>query len=367
MIRTWGSGEPLGEAERVTGDPILSRELREEIVSSFEHHLRAQGSLILESVDAYEQMLGQVRSILDEVVGSYRGNTENVDLSATSLRLEIGAGQAIEGVHPAESLQAASILFEAALPFVQRAFSAVGRPDAEAALMLHRVIMRRIVLSAVFHTEFMLKTIRDSRRAELARLARDLHDHTAHTIGVAIQNLELHELHASRDIAKAQEKLLRAQQSMRQALDGVRRFSAELHATVRPDGLEVALTEYLATNAESNVLTSVEVTGDTAMLPDEVCEEAYVTLREAIRNALVHSGTIRLDVTVGISESELLARVSDTGRGFSVEEAMKASEGLGLSSMRERVQLLGGTLRLSSLLGHGTTVEISIPLSRVLR
>ncbi|MDQ3760191.1 MAG: ATP-binding protein [Actinomycetota bacterium] len=150
-------------------------------------------------------------------------------------------------------------------------------------------------------------------------------------------------------------------------MDIVRRFSAaELRTTVRPNELKQALTEYLATNAESNILTSVEVTGDTVMLQQDVCEEVYVILREAIRNALVHSGTTRLDVTVGISESELHARVSDTGRGFSVEDATKAGEGIGLSSMRERVELLGGALRLSSRLGHGTTAEISIPLGRML-
>jgi signal transduction histidine kinase len=134
--------------------------------------------------------------------------------------------------------------------------------------------------------------------------------------------------------------------------------------TVTPDRLEQALTNYLATNAASNVLTRVEVTGDTAMLPEQVSEELYVTLREAIRNALVHSHTTRLDVTVRISASLLRARVSDTGLGFPAEETTRVSEGLGLSSMRERVQLLGGTLRLSSLPGHGTTVEISIPLPR---
>ncbi len=154
---------------------------------------------------------------------------------------------------------------------------------------------------------------------------------------------------------------------MRQALDRVRHFSVELRTTVRPDELERALTEYLAANAERNFRTSVKVTGDTVMLPGQVCEEVYVTLREAIRNALVHSGTTQLDVTVGISESQLLARVSDTGQGFSVEEATSNGEGIGLCSMRERVQLLGGTLRVSSLLGHGTTVDISIPLRRVPR
>ncbi len=352
----------------MTGDPTLSSELREEIVSSFERRLRALGSPILDSLDARTQMLGQARSTLDDVVDRYRESSENVDLSAMSLSVEIDASQATEGVHPAESLHAASVLFETALPFVLRAFSAVGQPDTEAgaALVLHRVIMSRIASSTVSYTGFMLKTIRESHRAELARLARDLHDRTAHAIGVAIQNLELHEVHASRDVAQAQEKLHRARKAMQQALDSVRHFSVELRTTVRPDELEQALTEYLAANAESNVLTSAKVTGDTAMLPGEACGEVYVTLREAIRNALVHSGTTRLNVTVEISESQLLARVSDTGRGFSVEEATKAGEGIGLSSMRERVQLLGGTLRLSSLLGHGTTVEILVPLGKVL-
>jgi signal transduction histidine kinase len=351
----------------VTGNPIPSGKLCEEIVSGFERNLREQGSPILDNVDAHEQMLDQVRSIVNEVVDSYRGVTDNVDLSAMSGSVEVGVSHEIEGVHPTESLHAASVLFQTALPVVLRAFSALGRPetDAGAALMLHRVIMSRIASSTVSCTGIMIKTIRDSHRAELARLARDLHDRTAHAIGVALQNIELHEMHASRDIARAKEKLHRAREAMRQALDNVRHFSVELRTTVRPDELEQALTEYLAANAESNVLTSVTVTGDTAMLPGEVCEEVYVTLREAIRNALVHSGTTRLDVTVGIRESQLHARVSDTGQGFSVKEATKAGEGIGLSSMQERVKLLGGALRVSSLLGHGTTVGVSIPLGRV--
>ena len=345
-------------------DPILPVELREEIISSFGHRLHAQGSPILDSVQAHEQMLGQARSILDKVVDSYRKATESIDPILTSRRVEIGASQAIEEMHTADSLHAASVLFETALPVVQRAFSGGGQPDAKAALLLNQVIMSWIASCAASRTIFMLKTIRDAHRAELARLARDLHDHAAHAIGVAIQNLELHEVHASRDAARAQEKLHRAREALRQALDSVRQFSAELRTMVRPEEFEQALTEYLETNADGNVLTSVEVTGDIAMLPREVCEQVYFTLREAIHNALMHSNTTRLDVSIGVSESHLHAQVSDTGQGFSVEEAINARKGLGLSSMRERVALIGGELRLSSLLGHGTTVEISVPLGR---
>lgn len=351
----------------MTDDPILSVELREEIVSRFEHHLRAQGSPILDSAFAHEQMLEQARSILDEVVDSYRPATESIDPGPTSLRVGTGASQAIEGIHPTDSLQAASVLFETALPVVKRALSADGRRNAEAALILHRVVMSWAASYAVSHTVLVFKTIRDSHRAELAQLARDLHDRTAHAIGVAIQNLELHKVYASRDVARAQEKFHRAQEAMQQALDSVRQFSAELRTATRPGELKRALTEYLAANADDNVLTSLTVTGDTTTLPQEVCEQVYYALREAIHNALVHSGTTRLDVTVGVSDAHLHARVSDTGGGFSVAEMTNAPKGLGLSSMRERVQLLGGTLRLASLPGHGTTVDISVPLGGVPR
>lgn len=351
----------------MTGDPILSVAVREEIVSSFEHRLRAQGSPILDSAHAHQQMLRQARSILNEVVDSYREVTKSTNPDPTSLRVEINPSQAIEAIHPADSLQAASVLFETALPVVKRALSADGRRNAEAALILHRVVLSWAASYAMSHTVLVFKTIRDSHRAELAQLARDLHDRTAHAIGVAIQNLELHEVYASQDAARAQEKFHRAQEAMRQALDSVRQFSAELHTAARPGELKRALTEYLAANADDNVLTSLTVTGDTTTLPQEVCEQVYYALREAIHNALVHSGTTRLDVTVGISDAHLHARVSDTGGGFSVVEMTNARKGLGLSSMRERVQLLGGKLRLASRPGHGTTVDISVPLDGVLR
>ena len=350
------------------GPPLPDDEMREEIVSSFERHLRALGSPILDNLDARKQMMAQARSILDDVVDYYQGAAQDVNLNAISRSVEIGTSRAIEGIHPSESLRAASVLFEIAFPFVVRTFSASGvlNASSNAALVLHRVIMNRIVSSAVSYVGFLLKNIHNTHHAERARLARDLHDRAAHAVGVALQNLELHEVHAGQDVVRAQEKLYRAKEAMRQAMDSIRHFSLDLRTTVGSDELESALMDYLAANATSNVRTSVRVTGNIAMLPGEICEEVYIMLREAIRNALVHSGTPQLHVTVEVSESQLRAQVSDTGQGFLVDEVTKAGDGIGLSSMRERVQLLGGRLRLSSRPGQGTTTEISIPLGRVL-
>lgn len=346
----------------------LPAEWRDEIVSHFERRLHALGSPILGRPDSRTQLLEQARSILDEVAEWHEDRGADTDLGAISLSIDIGASRALEGVHPAESLRVAAVLFDIALPFVMRAFSASGTPDAasRAALVLHQVIMSRLASGAVSYSGFLLRRVNDAHRAERARLARDLHDRSAHAVGVAIQNLELHAMHEGRDEARARTKLHAAGEAMREAMDSIRRFCIELRTTPRPDELEGALAKYLAANAESTVVTSVRVAGDTTLLPLDVCEEVYIVLREAIRNALVHSGATRLDVTVGISESQVFARVSDTGRGFSVDDVARAGESIGLSSMRERVQLLGGVLRLSSRPGEGTTAEISIPLGRVL-
>ena len=346
------------------GDSILSGEIRKKIVSSFERCLRAQGTPAVDSSAVHRLMLGQRRTLPGDVADGYRVVAEDAGLGAGALRTEIGDHRATVGTRLATRLCLASALFEAALSLMLRVFSALARSDA--VLLIHRAIMRRIGMYTAPYGEFIPWTIRASHRAELARLARELHDRTAHSIGIGIQNLELYEVHSSRDTVQAQEKLDRAREAMGQALESVRDFIGELRRTVRPDELEQALTEYLVTNADSGTLTNIEVIGDPSILPADVCEELYLTLREAIRNALVHSGAGRLDVTLVISESELHARVSDTGRGFSVEKAKEAGAGIGLSTMQERVQLLGGTLRLSSALGHGATVDISIPLGPVL-
>jgi signal transduction histidine kinase len=85
-------------------------------------------------------------------------------------------------------------------------------------------------------------------------------------------------------------------------------------------------------------------------------------LQEALHNAAKHSHVRHFDVRLACSKNELDLRVSDRGAGFDLESAMK-SGGLGLTSMRERVRLINGTISIDSKPRGGTTIRVRAPLA----
>jgi len=91
----------------------------------------------------------------------------------------------------------------------------------------------------------------------------------------------------------------------------------------------------------------------------ETTRRLFVILREDVRNAVSHSGAGRVDVRVHVCPEEVAGHVEDDGRGFAEEDGGYA--GGGTRSMRERAELVGGTFKLSTGPGVGTTIRASIP------
>jgi signal transduction histidine kinase len=88
----------------------------------------------------------------------------------------------------------------------------------------------------------------------------------------------------------------------------------------------------------------------------------YRIIQEAVQNVVKHSGARKATVEVGVSGSDLVLIILDTGAGFDPNDA-RITASLGLISMRERIMAVGGTLRLNSRVGDGTVVEARITLS----
>ena len=95
-------------------------------------------------------------------------------------------------------------------------------------------------------------------------------------------------------------------------------------------------------------------------LPPEISVCLFRVLQEALHNAAKHSEVKRVDVQVREESGEIQLMVSDSGKGFDVAAATQ-DRGLGITSMRERVRLVGGTIAIDSKALAGTTIHVRVP------
>ena len=195
---------------------------------------------------------------------------------------------------------------------------------------------------------------------ERKRISRELHDRVAHAMGVVHQSLELHEALKHSDPEMARAKMNLAKETTKEAMGLTRGLSQELRSVETKDGFSTALSNLLETTVPPGLQYHVSVEGEEALVPPHVREQLFVILREGVRNAVSHSGAGRVDVRVRVSSKEVAGHVEDDGWGFAEEDG----SGGGIRSMRERANLVGGTLELSSNPGVGTIVKAAIPLKK---
>jgi signal transduction histidine kinase len=205
--------------------------------------------------------------------------------------------------------------------------------------------------------------------AERERISRELHDRVAHSLGVAHQSLELHAALAEGDPSRAEEKLQLARETTRRALDQTRSLAAELKRLQEEeleDGLPAAFEALAQTSVPDGVDVDLTFSGDGSAIPKHVGVQVYLVMREALRNAVRHSGCARLRIRLEVGNGQVFGRVEDDGSGFDPEAVGTTSPswGVGLRSMAERAEMLGGELRVASRPGAGTRVEVRVPLDR---
>lgn len=324
--------------------------------------LRERSELVTDNcLDA--GLASQVHLVLDDVRRAIAHSNGGPAVEAIrDPSAEIGVQRAQRGVHPAESLRAATTLFEVALPVLVRAYAASGEASSiVVSRVLHESIMARVALASLSYVSFLLTKLRASRHEERRRIARELHDRVLHTLGSAIQQHDLCRFHAHDlpDVAAEKSEFVMAQ--LREAARTVQQLSAELRRSVDTDGIEQLLKSYLKMHADSGPRVTFSTVGDLRRLPSDVAEELYLTLREAIRNTLRHAGASALTITLEVDEADgVVASVTDDGCGFDTTNA--SNEGGGMPSMRERAQLLRGTVTVTSVAGQGTSVMVRAPL-----
>src|SRR5262249_39527253 len=137
-------------------------------------------------------------------------------------------------------------------------------------------------------------------------------------------------------------------------------------------GLHSAKLKYLGIGAaaralcvEASAIHDVTIDFSAGDVPDDIRPEValalFRVLQEALTNAIKHSGSLQLTVSLTRSGDDVVLLVGDTGHGFDPDGALQ-SHGLGLVSMQERLKLVGGHLSIESQSGSGTTVRAVAPL-----
>ncbi len=188
-----------------------------------------------------------------------------------------------------------------------------------------------------------------AKLAERERIARDLHDLLGHTLSLVILKSELASKLAERDPERARDEIRDVERIARDAL-------AEVRSAVigyRSGGLEAELKH--ARSALGSAGVDLECNSPKVQLPPAHEAVLCLALREAVTNIVRHAGARRCRVTIDVSSEACTLTISDDGRGGN------APFGSGLTGMRERVEVLGGTLTRDGR--RGTTLTVMMPLT----
>jgi signal transduction histidine kinase len=200
-----------------------------------------------------------------------------------------------------------------------------------------------------------------AQEAERRRLARELHDETGQALTSILLGLSAVERAESAEAAHVAAGELRG--LVVETLQSVRRLAVELRPSALDDfGLEPALRRLGQAMRERGELdVQVEARLGEERLPAEVETALYRIVQEALTNVVKHADAAHVSIVLTRKQGSVVVMIEDDGRGFDLAES--SVDRLGLLGMRERVQLLDGSLEIEAAPGAGTTLVVELPLS----
>jgi signal transduction histidine kinase len=197
--------------------------------------------------------------------------------------------------------------------------------------------------------------------AERNRLARNLHDSVSQTVFSMTLTAEAARILFDRDTARAASELDKLQALAKSALAEMRSLVFELRPTaVTEKGLIPALRHHMVMlERQQDLMVTLQFEGEPQLTSLEA-QRLFRVIQEALNNVVKHSRTDRASVALQFEDGHVLARIEDEGQGFVPAAAISDGQGIGLSTMRERVEMMGGTLVIDSSPGAGARVTVEL-------
>ena len=193
---------------------------------------------------------------------------------------------------------------------------------------------------------------------ERNRLARELHDTLAHTLSGTTVQLEASEALRNKDPAKSQELAQQSLQRLRSGLTETRRALEALRASPLDDlGLLLALDQLIK---DSGWIVERQLLESLPEMSPTVEQTLYRCTQEVLSNIDRHAAASKVDIKVNATDQVIYLFIRDNGRGFDMEKMKTVNNRFGIVGLQERVESLGGMLKIDSQLDYGTTINIQM-------
>jgi len=214
---------------------------------------------------------------------------------------------------------------------------------------------------------YYLSQITKAQEEERKRIARELHDDTSqvlHALSRQVDNFLRSNVNLAPDDGAFLKEL---RQQLNNALEGVRRFSQALRPPMLDDLGLLPAVRWLVGEMEKLMETEIhlKVSGAERRLPSEVELTLFRVIQEALGNVWRHAQASKAEVAIQFCENKIGVSVSDNGKGFEPLEKVESlprTGKLGLAGIEERMRLLGGSLKVQSEPGKGTTLIAEAPI-----
>jgi PAS domain S-box-containing protein len=239
-----------------------------------------------------------------------------------------------------------------------------GKPQLTA--VLRDVTQRRRAEAELREMNRQLRALSASlqnvREQERKRISAELHDE----LGQQLTGLKLDLVWLAGRAKEGRQATAEQIDAMRHLLDtaisSVRRIAADLRPLILGDlGFGEAVTWQTAEFAKrSGLVIDVDLPGAVHVQDDARATALFRIVQESLTNIARHAGASEVQIRLMVEDEQLVLTVRDDGSG--IAENQGRSSGIGLVSMRERATALGGQLRIASIPGRGTTIEVSLPL-----
>ena len=224
------------------------------------------------------------------------------------------------------------------------------------------LVLRNEELKA--YTAYVVRAQEEERQ----RIARELHDDTIQSLVLLCRRLD--DLRGTSESLPAStlDRLQEARETAEEVVAGLRDFTKALRPPILDDlGLVTSVRRLLTDFTErTGIKGQFKVAGEDRRLPPDTELGIFRITQEALRNTESHAEATRIAVTLTFAKDEVRLEVVDNGVGFSrasVSTDFTSSGHLGLISMQERAELLGGRLEIKSSPGKGTRVNASVPVA----